>query len=344
MGLPFKDLVVGSDIELKALGGSKVAVDTYNILYQFLASIRGHDGTPLMDTHGNVTSHLQGLFSRTTKLMQHNIQLIFVFDGKPPELKMAERDRRRKLKEEAQQQYEVAKEREDHVAMKKYAARTARLTPEMVADSKVLITALGFPIVEAASEGEAQVAYLVGQGDADYGASQDYDALLYGIPKLIRNLSIAGKRKRGSSLAYDVVKPQLVKTPDVLNHLGVDREQLIALAILVGTDYNKAGIKGIGPKKALKLVKEHGKDFDALFAVAKWDEHYGISWKEIYDLFLNMPVEKNYELMFAPFNADAVVAVMCDQHDFKEERIRATLEKLEKFNTQKQQKGLGDFF
>jgi flap endonuclease-1 len=344
MGLQFKDLVHGKDVLLKELSGKTIAIDTYNVLYQFLASIRGRDGTPLQDNKGNVTSHLQGLFSRTTKLMHYNIQLIFVFDGKPPVLKTEERDRRRKLKEEAQEQYEIAKDRDDVVAMKKYAARTTRLTPEMIEEAKELITALGFPIVDAASEGEAQVAYIVKQGDADYGSSQDYDTLLYGIPKLIRNLSIAGKRKRGASLAYDAVKPQLLRTTEILNVLGLDCEQLIVVAILTGTDYNKGGIKGIGPKKALKLVKEHKKDFDAVFAAVEWDKHNTITWKEIFDLFVHMPITTDYTLSFTPFDADAVVTLLCDKHDFSEERIRATLNKLAKQNTSKQQKGLGDFF
>ncbi len=344
MGLQFKDIIQGKEIELKDLAGKRIAIDTYNILYQFLASIRGSDGALLTDQHGNVTSHLMGLFTRTTHLMQYRIQLIFVFDGKPPALKQKEQARRKQLKKEAVVAYEIAKEREDVEAMKKYAARTTQLTTAMIEDAKKLITALGFPIVDAASEGEAQVAYLVKQGDADYGASQDYDTLLYGIPALVRNLSITGKRKKAGAYAYETVKPQLVQIHEVLNTLGIDQEQLIALAILVGTDYNKEGIKGIGPKKALKLVKEHKKDFSALFRAAGWDAQYDFSWKEIYDLLMHMPVSKHYAVRFLPFDTEEVVALLCKKHDFTEERIRGTLEKLQFYNIQKQQKGLGDFF
>ncbi len=344
MGLQLKDLVQGKEIELKDLAGKKIAIDTYNILYQFLASIRSADGSLLTDSHGNVTSHLMGLFSRTTHLMQHNIQLIFVFDGKAPELKRKEQERRRAVKEDAQAAYETAKEEEDIEAMKKFASRTARLTPEMLAEAKALITALGFPIVQAASEGEAQVAYLVNQGDADYGSSQDYDTLLYGIPRLVRNLSIAGKRKKAGTHSYDVVKPQLISTQDVLNTLGIDREQLIALAILMGTDYNKEGIPGIGPKKALKFVKEYKKDFAAMFHAAAWDTHYSFSWKEIYDLINHMDISKDYTLKFNAFDTGAVVHLLCDKHNFSRERIVMTLDKLQQVNLSKKQKGLGDFF
>lgn len=344
MGLQLKDLVQGKEIELKELTGKCIAVDTYNILYQFLASIRSPDGSLLADSHGNVTSHLMGLFSRTTHLMQYNIRLIFVFDGKAPDLKKREQERRRAVKLQATEAYEQAKKEEDIESMKKFASRTARLTPEMLADAKALITALGFPIVQAASEGEAQVAYIVKNKDADYGASQDYDTLLYGIPKLIRNLSIAGKRKKAGTHAHDIIKPQVIMTSDVLNTLGIDREQLIALAILMGTDYNKEGIPGIGPKKALKLVKEYKKDFPAMFSTAEWDMHYNFSWKEIYNLILHMDVYKDYSLKFHSFDTNAVVHLLCDMHDFSKERVATTLEKLEQMNTSKKQKGLGEFF
>lgn len=344
MGLQLRDLVEGKEIELKELAGKRIAVDTYNILYQFLASIRGPDGSLLTDNKGNPTSHLMGLFTRTTSLMQHNIQLIFVFDGKPPLLKRKEQERRRALKEDATVAFETAKEAGDMDAMRKYATRTSRLTTEMIQEAQQLITALGFPVVLAASEGEAQVAYLVNQGDADYGASQDYDTLLYGIPKLVRNLSIAGKRKKAGTHSYETVKPQLISTSTILNTLGIDREQLIALAILMGTDYNREGIKGIGPKTALKLVREHKKDFDALFSAAEWQKYYDFSWKEIFDLILHMDVAREYTLAFKPFDKEKVIHLLCDQHDFSKERIVATLEKLETVQVAKKQKGLGEFF
>ncbi|MBI5003112.1 flap endonuclease-1 [Candidatus Woesearchaeota archaeon] len=344
MGLQLRDLVEGKEIELKDLAGKKIAIDTYNILYQFLSSIRSPDGSLLTDSQGHVTSHLMGLFSRTTHLMQHNIQLIFVFDGKPPALKRQEQERRRQIKEEAAEAYETAKEAEDIEAMKKFASRTARLTPEMLADAKELITALGLPIVQAASEGEAQVAYLVKQGDADYGSSQDYDTLLYGIPRLIRNLSIAGKRKKAGTHSYETVKPQLIQTADVLNALQIDREQLIVLAVLIGTDYNRQGIPGIGPKKALKLLHEHKKDFAALFAAAEWEKHYSFSWKEIYNVFQDMPVTKEYDVRFTSFDSQKIIHLLCDTRGFSRERVTSTLEKLELLHTSKKQKGLGDFF
>ena len=175
MGTKLKDLVVKKEISINDLSQKKLVVDTYNMLYQFLATIRTYDGSQLTDSHGNITSHLTGLFSRTTNLTQQGLKLAFVFDGKPPILKKAEQERRKEAKEKAQEEYEIAKEREDVEGMKKYAARTSRLTPEMVEEAKKLVHALGLPVVDAPSEGEAQAARMVNQGDAYAEISQDYD-------------------------------------------------------------------------------------------------------------------------------------------------------------------------
>ncbi len=344
MGLPLRDLVHPKQLTVNDLSGKVLAVDTFNLLYQFLATIRGPDGTPLTNPHGAVTSHLVGIFSRTTTLLQKQIKLVFVFDGKPPLLKTKERDRRRLVKEQAQEAYEVAKEREDLSAMKKYAARTTILTSQMIEDAKELITALGLPIVQAPSEGEAQVAHMVKTGAVEMGVSQDYDALLYGIPRLVRNLSLTGKRKKAGIQGYDKIEPELLQIADVLNNLGIDQDQLIVLAILIGTDYNRSGIKGIGPKTALKLVKQYGKSFDALFTEVHWDEQYDFSWQLIYECFKTMPVTDEHHITFKRLDAKKVMQVLCDKHDFSRERTQLVLDKIEKTLPSQTQKGLGEFF
>ena len=174
MGLAIKDLVPAKEIEIKDLKGKILAVDTFNLLYQFLTTIRGADGALLTTNSGRVTSHLVGLFARTLNFMEKGIKLVFVFDGTPPKLKMQERQRRRELKHQAQKQLDQAKKDDDIIAMKKYAARTTRLTTEMIEESKQLIKALGLPIVQAPSEGEAQAAYMANKGDVFATVSQDF--------------------------------------------------------------------------------------------------------------------------------------------------------------------------
>jgi flap endonuclease-1 len=254
------------EIKLESLSGRILAVDSFNVLYMFLTTIRGPDGSPLMDSKGNTTSHLVGLFSRFSNLMEKGIKFVFVFDGKAPDLKKEERERRKQLKDEAQKLYDVAQSEENVENMKKYAARTTVLTKEMIEEAKELIEAMGMTVVIAPSEGEAQAAHIVKNGDAYAVMSQDADSLLTGSPRTIRNLSITGRRKMPGSHAYKNVLPELIDLNDNLKELEMTQDQLIVLAILVGTDYNYGGVKGIGPKKALILMKKHGSDFDSLFA------------------------------------------------------------------------------
>jgi len=340
MGIPVKDLISSKEFALDDLRGKVIVIDSYNLLYQFLTTIRQRDGSPLTDSKGSVTSHLTGLFSRTSNLLQKDIKLAFVFDGKPPELKQRERDRRKELKITAQKKYDIAKEREDIVDMKKYASQTTRLTPELITQAKRLIEAFGCPVIDAPSEGEAQAAYIVKKGDAYATVSQDFDTLLHGTPRLIRNLSVAGKRKKTGKLGYMTVKPEEILLSDNLNRMGIDIDQLTVLSMLVGTDYNIGGIKGIGPKRALDIVKKFGKKFEELFKEVKWDSSFDIPWTDVYYLFKNMPVTDDYELTWKEVDTEEIKRFLCDEHDFSVERVEKGLEKL----GPKTQKGLGDFF
>ena len=238
MGCAITELLESKAITIESLAGKVLAVDAHNILYQFLTTIRQRDGTPLLDKNGNITSHLNGLFNRTTSLMEKGLKLVFVFDGKPPQLKEQETARRANLKREAQQKYEEALEEGDLTKARTFGARMHWLSREMIAESKELLTALGVPCIQAPSEGEAQAAYLVIKGDAYAVVSQDADALLSGAERVIRNLSISGKRKKAHTLSYETIEPEILSLSETVNKLGISHEQLIILSILVGTEYN----------------------------------------------------------------------------------------------------------
>ncbi|MBI2147042.1 flap endonuclease-1 [Candidatus Woesearchaeota archaeon] len=343
MGTKLKDLAVKKEIAIADLKDRKLVVDSYNIMYQFLSTIRMYDGSPLKDSHGNITSHLTGLFSRTTNLMQQGLKLAFVFDGTPPKLKEAERERRKEAKLKAEADYEIAKEREDFEEMKKYAARTSRLTPDMVEEAKKLVAALGLPVIEAPSEGEAQAARMVNQGDAFAEISQDYDCLMFGVKRVVRNLTVSEKRKLPSKAAYQSVSPEIIELKETLQHLGISQEQLVLLCILIGTDYNVGGIPGIGPKKALKMVQDYKGRQEEMFKDARWGDHFETGWKEIMETIQNIPTTDEYAIAWKRVDDDAVVKLLCDRHDFSEERIRAVLGKMDESAKQRQQKGLGDF-
>lgn len=344
MGTPITDILITKEITVDDLKDKILAVDSYNMLYQFLSSIRQPDGTPLKDSKGRVTSHLIGLFSRITKLMIMGLKFVFVFDGIVPDLKKAERERRKKLKLQADKLYEEAKQKEDIAGMKKFASRTSRLTHDMIDEAKTLIKALGMPIVDAPSEGEAQASHMVAKGDCYAIVSQDTDSLIFGAPLVVKNLTLSGRRKATKTLAYKTVNPELISLADNLNNLKLNQDQLIVLAMLAGTDYNIGGVKGIGPKKGINLLLLHGNDFDKLFEEADWKENFDFDWKVIFNLIKEMPVKDDYELEWSNVDRDAVVKLLVEEHDFGQERVNKVIDKLLKGKQDKKQKGLGDFF
>ena len=342
MGLKFKDLVVKKELAIKDLKDKVLAVDSMNLLYQFLTTIRSADGSALTDSKGRVTSHLIGLFNRTTSLMEQGLKLVFVFDGKAPEIKKKTWEKRAKVKKEAALKLKEAEEAHDLEGMRKFASRTVILDKEMIADAKKIITALGLPIVQAPSEGEAQTAYMVKKGDAYASISQDYDNLIFSCPLLVRNLSIAGKRKRAGKFAFVTVKPESIVLQEVLEHLELEIDQLIVLAILVGTDYNPGGVKGIGPKTGLKLLQKYGKDFDLIFKEADWDDE--LDWKEIFRTIKELPTTDDYELTWKKIDEEALIKLLVKEYDFSKERVKSKLDKLNKVQDSLKQKGLGSFF
>lgn len=338
MGLQIGELVPKKEIKIEDLKGKVIAVDAFNAIYQFLANIRQPDGTPLMDNRGRITSHLSGLFYRSINLMTKGLKLIYVFDGKPPKLKTVTIANREVRKEEAVKKYKEAKEIGDKEEMLKYAKQAPKLTEEMIEESKKLILALGLPVVQAPSEGEAQAA-LIAREDAFAVASQDYDALLFGAPRLIQNLTLAKKRKLASGASVPI-EPEIIELDQVLNTLQLNLDQLICLGILVGTDFNPGGIRGIGPKKALEIVKRYKHPVIIFQAIAKQLEKANLEmpfdWHEIFQLFKKPDVTKDYKIKFSEIDEKKLKILLCKEHDFSEERIENALKKIKE--TQKQEK------
>ncbi len=324
MGVQIGELIPRREIELENLYGKKVSIDAFNAIYQFLSTIRQRDGTPLMDSRGRITSHLSGLFYRTINLMEAGIKPAYVFDGEPPEFKKKELERRKEVREEAEEKWEEALARGDLEEAKKYAQRASRVNEQLISDAKQLLGLMGIPVIQAPSEGEAQAAYMAMKGKTYASASQDYDSLLFGAPRLVRNLTITGRRKLPGKDVYVEVKPELINLDEALKKLGIDREKLIEMAILVGTDYNPGGIKGIGPKKALEIVK-HSKD-----PLKKYQKGSEVDLYAIKEFFLNPPVTDEFRLEWKMPDEEGIIRFLCDEHDFSESRVRNGLERLKK--------------
>lgn len=324
MGVNLGDIIPKKEIELVELSGKKIAIDAYNNLYQYLTIIRDKlTGEPLKDHLGRVTSHLSGLFYRTANWVEIGIKPIFVFDGPAPEFKKKTIETREVAKEVAKKKWEIALEKgEEAIA---YAQAAAKLTDEMIEDSKKLLDGMGIPWIQAPSEGEAMCAYLCKKGIVFGTCSQDADALLFGSPFLIRNLSVTGKRKLPKKELYVEIKPEIVELQQALSSLGITREQLIIIGLLVGTDYNQ-GIEKVGPKTALKLVKEH-KTLKKVLTKVEWRDE--ADPEEIYKFFLNPPVTEKYKVEFKEPDKEKIIKFMVKEHDFSQDRIEKVIEKLQ---------------
>jgi len=327
LGVNLRDIVPKTVVKLEDLSGKSIAIDAYNALYQFLAIIRQPDGTPLKDSTGKVTSHLSGLLYRTSNLVEMGIKPIYVFDGIPPALKEVEIKRRMRVKEEALVRYEKALKEGKVEEARMYAQATSHLKDYMAEDSKRLLDLMGIPWIQAPSEGEAQAAYLAKRGDADYCASQDYDSLLFGAPKLVRNVTISGRRKLPSKNVFIEVVPEIVELANVLSECGISHEQLVDVGILIGTDFNPDGVKGLGPKTALKLIKEHGNIENALPYLK--NPEFPAEPQRIREIFLHPKVTDNYQIVWKEPNMEGVIDFICRQRDFSEDRVRKAIEKMQ---------------
>jgi flap endonuclease-1 len=325
---------------LEDLRGKSFAVDANNYLYQFLAVVRMPDGTPLKDSKGNVTSHLVGLMFRSTRLIvDYDMDLVFVFDGEPPELKEREILRRRKLREKAVLEWQRALEAKDYATAFSKAVVTSRLTKPLIQDAKTLLELLGIPFVQAPSEAEAQIAFMALKGDVWAASSKDYDALLFGAPRLLRYLTITGKEFLPSKGAVRPLKPELILLEEFLSCHKISREQLVDLAILIGTDFNE-GIKGVGPKTALKLVREYGKIENMPKQIlSKLPPNYD----EIREIFLQPKVTDNYMLQYGNLREDKLYDFLCEQHDFSKQRVETVIQRMKTFYSKRKQSKLSEF-
>lgn len=335
MGVDLGDLAIKHTITLQSLSGKAIALDAFNILYQFLASIRQEDGTPLMDFKGNVTAHLSGLFYRNVKLLESGIRPIYVFDGLASPLKERVQQERSNAKRSAEAKWKEALEQERLEDARKYAQGTSRLTGAMVEESKKLLDAMGIPCVQAPSDGEAEAAMMVRQGLAYATGSQDYDALMFGSPILIRNLSLTGRRKVPRQDRFILVEPELIDLQESLDALGIGRDGLVMMGLLLGTDFNE-GVKGVGPKTALKIVKEHRTLPDVLaYVKAKYDYEFEVDAGEVFHLFLDPPYEPPGEPKWREIDSGRVLKMLVEEHDFSSERVERTIEALRKITKER---------
>lgn len=337
MGTAIGDLISTEVIDLSSLANKTIAIDAHNILYQFLSSIRGPDGRPLMNSEGQVTSHIAGLLYRTSNLVEAGIKPIFVFDGPPSELKRKTLDKRHAIRTQAKKEMEDAIEAGDLEKARSMGARSVSLNKEMIVEAQEALEYLGFPVIQAKQEGEAQAGQLVNQKLAYAVCTQDYDSLLFGTPITIRNMAITGKRKLPYRNAYVNVEPEKMELEKVLHELKITRKQLVWIGMLIGTDFNEK-IPLVGPKKAMKAVVDK-KNFKDVLKELKAEVDYDP--EEVEELFMHPVVNEIHSLPKSQMDREKALAYYCDRHGFDQTRVTNALNKIEKKPEDNKQSTLG---
>jgi flap endonuclease-1 len=327
MGLNLKSLVIREKTKLESFSNKVIAIDAYNAIYQFLASIRGPDGMQLTDSEGRITSHLSGLLYRNINFLSLGIKPVWVFDGKPPSLKTAEIERRRQIKKDATVKYEKAIAAGEMEDARKYAQQTTSMKDGMVKESKQLLGQFGIPYIEAPSEGEATAAHLTNTGQAYASASQDFDSILLGAKRLIRNFTNSGRRKIPNRNTYIEIEPEIIESSKTLESLQVTKEQLVDIGILIGTDFNPDGFERIGPKTALKMIKQHSRLEDIPQIQEQLEK---IDYQQIREIFLHPQVADVDEIIFDQINYEGVTNYLVKERNFSEDRVQSSLNRLKK--------------
>ncbi|KAF2174216.1 hypothetical protein M409DRAFT_62322 [Zasmidium cellare ATCC 36951] len=326
--------------EIKAQFGRKVAIDASMSLYSFLVAVRSN-GEQLMSDTGETTSHLMGMFYRTLRIVENGIKPLYVFDGAPPKLKSGELAKRFQRKSEAQESHEEAKETGTAEEVEKFSRRTVRVTREHNAEAQRLLKLMGIPYIIAPTEAEAQCAVLARGGKVYAAASEDMDTLTFDAPVLLRHLTFSEQRKE---------PVQEIHVDRVLEGLEMDRKQFIDLCILLGCDYVDP-VKGIGPKVALNLIKEH-KTLEAVVEHINKTGKYTLPedwpYQDARLLFLEPDVRPadhpDCDFKWEAPDVDGLVKFLVEEKGFSEDRVRGGATRLQKNLKSGQQSRLEGFF
>ncbi|KAL6545654.1 Elongation of fatty acids protein 2 [Orobanche gracilis] len=319
--------------------GRKIAIDASMSIYQFLIVV-GRSGTDMLTNEsGEVTSHLQGMFSRTIRLLEAGIKPVYVFDGKPPDLKKQELAKRFSKRADATEDLNDALETGNKEDIEKFSKRTVKVTKQHNEDCKRLLRLMGVPVIEAPSEAEAQCAALCKTGKVYGVASEDMDSLTFGAPKFLRHLMDPSSKKI-PVMEFEVAK--------VLEELNLTMDQFIDLCILSGCDYCDS-IRGIGGLTALKLIRQHGSIESILENISK--ERYQIPddwpYQEARRLFKEPSVftdDDQLELKWSPPDEEGLISFLVNENGFNSDRITKAIEKIKAAKNKSSQGRLESFF
>jgi flap endonuclease-1 len=313
-----RDLASIEEVPWDEVDPGVVAVDAHNWLYRYLTTtVRFTNESVYTTSAGDEVANLVGIVQGLPKFFEHDLTPVFVFDGGPSELKADEIAERREQREQLEDRLEDAREEGDAAEVARLDSATQRLTDVIQETSRELLELLDVPVVEAPAEGEAQAAHMASRGDADYVGTEDYDALLFGAPVTLRQLTSKGD-------------PERMDLEQTLADLDLTREQLVDVAILCGTDFND-GVHGYGPKTALKAVREHGD----LWGVVEHEDVLVENGDLVRQLFFDPDVTDDYafDTAISP-DVDAATGYVTDEWEVPEDEVARGFERIQDGLTQ----------
>ncbi|XP_028826189.1 flap endonuclease 1 isoform X2 [Denticeps clupeoides] len=323
--------------DIKNFFGRKIAIDASMCIYQFLIAVR-QDGNVLQNEDGETTSHLMGMFYRTIRMLESGIKPVYVFDGKPPQLKSGELEKRGERRAEAEKLLAQAQEAGEQENIDKFSKRLVKVTKQHNEECKKLLSLMGVPYIDAPCEAEASCAALVKAGKVFATATEDMDGLTFGTTVLLRHLTASEAKK---------LPIQEFHFNRILQEIGLTHEQFIDLCILLGCDYCGT-IKGIGPKRAIDLIRLHGSIEEILDNLDQSKHPAPEDWlfKEARGLFLKPEVVDctTVDLKWNEPDEDGLIQFMCSEKQFSEDRIRNGCKKILKSRQGSTQGRLDTFF
>lgn len=328
-----------TEIKTKNLFNRKIAIDASICIYRFLVSVR-IDGNNLSSIHGEQTSHIVGFFYKTIRLLELGIKPVFVFDGEAPVLKNEELLKRNERRDKAEEKYQIAKEQEDTNEMLRQSKRSVRMTEKHINDIKKLLFLMGVPFIVAPSEAEAQCAEMC-KLNLVYGvASEDMDTLAFSAPIMIKNLTFSEAKK----IPVCEIRHSLI-----LKEISLTENQFIDLCILLGCDYCKT-IKGVGPMKALQLIRKHESIEKILECLEeKYEVPEGWGYENAREFLKKPNVISDYSVLnenlkWKTPEKEKLKEYLTKECDFAEERFEKAYKRIILSKKTEQQKRICDFF
>lgn len=298
------------DIEQEKLKNKVIAIDISILLYQVVISTRSKCGVDHLSPTGEMSTHILGLFNKTLILLKKKIIPVYVFDGKPPELKKKTLNLRKDIRKKALEKLKTTKDDKERI---KYLKRSVSINKKHLDECRELLDNLGIPYINAPQEADSQCAYLAYCGLVDGVLTEDMDIFTFGSPIIYKNLYSSKK------------SPKIIDLKEILYHTDLKFEEFIEWCCLLGSDYSK-GLIDLDYHQVLDVYKELGKDIPKVIEYCEKNNLRCATveeYKNVKFYFQNPEILKvtNKKLMPKKCNLDKLLSFMVIRFGFNKSKL-----------------------